>query len=149
MSSTVDCRAFGLKKSCWRYLICIRVCDPQDGQPQRLFVAMAVALLGVGGSSIHFLARPHLLTLLLLSISVWMIEEDRLRPSWKIWLLVPLTIVWTNLHGGFLALIVVLGLAAVGTAIEAWFGNGSGSVRTIRDALRYGELTLACGAASW
>ncbi|HYV61755.1 MAG TPA: hypothetical protein VE958_03720 [Bryobacteraceae bacterium] len=113
-----------------------------------LFVAMAVALLGVGGSSIHFLARPHLLTLLLLSISVWMIEEDRQRPSWKIWLLVPLTIVWTNLHGGFLALIVVLGLAAVGTAIEAWFGNGSGSVRTIRDALRYGKLTLACAAAS-
>jgi len=109
-----------------------------------LFVALAVALLGVGGSSMHFLARPHLLTLVLLSISVWMIEDDRLKPSWKIWLLVPLTIVWTNLHGGFLALIVVLGLAAVGTAIEAWFG----SVGTLRDAVRYGKLTLACVAAS-
>ena len=84
-----------------------------------LFVALAVALLGVGGSSIHFLARPHLLTLLLLSISVWMIEEDRKRPSSWIWWLVPLTVVWTNLHGGFLALIVVLGLATVGTGIEA------------------------------
>src|SRR6185295_14446005 len=113
-----------------------------------LFVAMAVALLGVGGSSIHFLARPHLLTLLLLSISVWMIEADRQSPSWKIWLLVPLTIVWTNLHGGFLALIVVLGLAAVGTAIEALFGKRFGSGGTIRDALRYGKLTLACAAAS-
>ena len=113
-----------------------------------LFVAMVVALLGVGGSSIHFLARPHLLTLLLLSISVWMIEADRKKPSWKIWLLAPLTIVWTNLHGGFLALIVVLGLAAVGTAIEAFFGRNPGSVRTMRDALRYGQLTLACAAAS-
>ncbi|HSP70567.1 MAG TPA: hypothetical protein VLN48_22730 [Bryobacteraceae bacterium] len=113
-----------------------------------LFVAMAVALLGVGGASIHFLARPHLLTLLLLSISVWMIEEDRRRPGWKIWLLVPLTIVWTNLHGGFLALVVVLGLAAAGTAIEAWFGNRYGRTGTIRDALRYGQLTLACAAAS-
>src|SRR6185312_9523440 len=31
-----------------------------------LFVALTIALLGVGGSSIHFLARPHLLTLLFL-----------------------------------------------------------------------------------
>ena len=113
-----------------------------------LFVAMAVALLGVGGSSIHFLARPHLLTLVLLSVSVWMIEEDRQRPSWKIWMLVPLTIVWTNLHGGFLALIVVLGLAAVGTAMEALFRNGFGSARTFREAVRYGKLTLACAAGS-
>src|SRR6185369_10256339 len=41
-----------------------------------MFVALAVALLGVGGSSMHFLARPHLLTLVLLSISMWIIDED-------------------------------------------------------------------------
>jgi hypothetical protein len=109
-----------------------------------LFVALMVALLAVGGSSMHFLARPHLLTLVLLSISVWMIEEDRKRPSSRIWWLVPITMVWTNLHGGFLALIVVLGLAVAGTAIEAWFGFAA----TIRDAVRYLKLTLACAAAS-
>src|SRR5689334_17751337 len=38
-----------------------------------LLVAMVVALLGVGSSTIHFLARPHIYTLLLLSISIWMI----------------------------------------------------------------------------
>jgi hypothetical protein len=109
-----------------------------------MFVALAVALLGVGGSSMHFLARPHLLTLLLLSISVWMIEEDRRRPSARIWWLVPLTVVWTNLHGGFLALIVVLGLLVAGSVVEAWFGF----VGTMRDSLRYGKITLACTAAT-
>jgi hypothetical protein len=113
-----------------------------------LFVALAVALLGVGGSSMHFLARPHLLTLLLLSISVWMIEEDRKRPSARIWWLVPLTVVWTNMHGGFLALILVLGLAAVGSTVEAWFGASFRTGRTLRDAVRYGKLTLACAAAT-
>jgi len=113
-----------------------------------LFVALFVALLGVGGASIHFLARPHVVTLLLLSISVWLIENDRQRPSSRIWWLVPLTVVWTNLHGGFLALIVVLGLAAVGSGIEAWFGASFGTGRTIRDAVRYAKLTLACAAAS-
>ncbi len=117
----------------------------QDGQPAtHLFVALMVALLGVGGSSMHFLARPHLMTLLLLSISVWVIEDDRKRPSSRIWWLVPLTVVWTNLHGGFLSLIVVLGLATAGSALEAWFGSNG----TIRDAVRYGKLTLACAAAS-
>jgi hypothetical protein len=109
-----------------------------------LFVALTIALLGVGGASIHFLARPHLLTLLFLSLSVWVIEEDRKRPSARIWWLVPLTMVWTNLHGGFLALIVVLGLAAAGSAIEAWFGFKG----TVRDSMRYAKLTLACAAAS-
>lgn len=109
-----------------------------------LFVALAVALLGVGGSSMHFLARPHLLTMLLLSVSVWMIEEDRKRPSRRIWWLVPITAIWTNLHGGFLALIAVLGLLVIGSAIEAWFGSAG----TIRDAVRYAKLTVACGAAT-
>ena len=109
-----------------------------------LFIAMLVALLGVGCSTIHFLARPHIFTLLLMSISVWMIEMDRQRPSRRIWLLVPLTAVWTNLHGGFLALIAVLGLTAVGTALEVHLGSG----RTIRDAVRYAKLTVACALAS-
>ena len=72
-----------------------------------------------------------------------MIEADRLKPSRRIWLLVPITIVWTNLHGGFLALIAVLGVASVGIAIEAWMGRAN-----FRDALRYGALTCACLASS-
>ncbi len=81
-----------------------------------LLIAMIVALLGVGAASMHFLARPHIFTLLLLSISVWMLEADRRSPSQRIWWLVPLTILWTNLHGGFLALIAVLGL-------DGWSGT--------------------------
>jgi len=103
-----------------------------------LFVAMIVSLLGVGAASIHFLARPHIFTLLLLSISVWIVESDRERPSKRIWLLVPMTAVWTNLHGGFLALIALLGVACIGFALE----------RKWSSAMRYAWLTAACGAAS-
>jgi hypothetical protein len=108
-----------------------------------LFVAMVVALVGVGSASIHFLARPHVFTLLLLSISVWMIEADRKQASRRIWWLIPMTVVWTNLHGGFLALIATLGLAAAGTAVEAWTGRAQWTL-----AIRYGILTAACAAAS-
>jgi hypothetical protein len=108
-----------------------------------LFVAMIVALVGVGAASIHFLARPHIFTLLLLSICVWLVEADRQKPSNRIWFLVPITIVWTNLHGGFLALIALLGVASVGLAVESWLGRGS-----FRNAIRYGALTCACAASS-
>jgi hypothetical protein len=120
-----------------------------------LLVAMLIALLGVGASSMHFLARPHVFTLLLLSVSVWMIEADRRRPTNKIWLLVPITMVWTNLHGGFLALIAVLGLTGAGTALEIILDAPAGlGFRTqaliagFRGAARYLALAAACGAAS-
>jgi hypothetical protein len=117
------------------------------GRGVHLLWAMVFSLLGVGAASIHFLARPHLFTLLFLSIAVWMIEIDRREPSEasakRLWLLVPLTVIWTNLHGGFLALIAVLGLTAVGIAVEAWIGRGN-----FRDAMRYAALAAACSAAS-
>ena len=121
------------------------------GRGVHLLWAMIVSLLGVGAASIHFLARPHLFTLLFLSIAVWMIELDRREPSEKsarrLWLLVPLTVVWTNLHGGFLALIAVLGLTAVGYAVEAII-KGSRQFEDYRNAVRYGVLAAACAAAS-
>src|SRR5205807_2211216 len=63
-----------------------------------LFIAVIVGLLAIGASSIHYLARPHVFTMVLLSTSVWMIEADMRKQSRWIWLLVPVTIVWTNLH---------------------------------------------------
>ena len=107
-----------------------------------LLVAMLVALLGVGSSTVHFLARPHIFTLLLLSVSVWIVEADRRRETRKIWWLVPLTLVWTNLHGGFLVLIAALGVATAGEAVEAWL------IRDWRRPIRYALLTASCAAVS-
>ena len=109
-----------------------------------LFVAVVVSLMCVGSAWMHFLARPHIFTLLLLSVSIWMLEADREHPTARIWWLVPITAVWTNLHGGFLALIATLGLAALGTAIEALLDRKT----SWRNAVRYLGLTAACSAAS-
>jgi len=109
-----------------------------------VFVALIVSLLAVGGASIHFLARPHIFTLLLL---FRMRVDARIGPphspetvSGGWW---PLTVVWTNLHGGFLALIALLGLTAVGVAIEAFL-----DMERLHGAYRYAKLTAACALAS-
>ncbi|MCC6390976.1 MAG: hypothetical protein IT167_10245, partial [Bryobacterales bacterium] len=66
------------------------------------FAALAVSLLVFGASSIHYLARPHIFTLLGLTVSLWIIDSDRRNPSARVWLLVPITLLWVNMHGGFL-----------------------------------------------
>ena len=101
-------------------------------------VALAVLHVGIGASSIHYLARPHVFTLLFLAIALWLIDADRRHPTAWIWILIPLTTLWANLHGGFVALLVCLGIVAVGAAIE-----GSWTM-----ARRYALLAFLCLCAS-
>lgn len=112
-------------------------------QGARLWIALPLAFLGFSAATLHLLSRPHMFTLVLVPLVAWMIQADLRRPRWHVWLLVPLTVLWTNLHGGWLALIALLGLTAAGLAAEAWLGQ-----RRWTDAGRYGLLTLACVAAS-
>ena len=112
-----------------------------------VLVALPLTLLAVGTSTIHFLARPHLFTLILLPVSLWILERDRREPGRAVWALVPLTAVWTNLHGGFAIFLVCLGIVIAGLTIEQWrlpLENGRNWVQ-IR---RYAMLTTACSAAT-
>lgn len=108
-------------------------------------VTLGVGLLAVGASSVHYLARPHLFTLVLLPVSIWLLEADRARNTRAVWLLVPLSAVWTNLHGGFMALIACVGMMMVGTAVEEWW-RGTHDWKAVR---RYALLTAACSAATF
>jgi hypothetical protein len=101
-------------------------------------IALALTLLTVSANSLHFLARPHIFTLLFVVVSVWLIAADRQTPSPRIWLLVPLTIVWTNMHGGFFIFFPLLALLVIGCVLE----------RRMADAIRYTALGSLCGLAS-
>ena len=110
-------------------------------------IALLLALLTVNAASIHFHARPHIFTLLFMVVTLWLVSDDRQKPSHRIWLLVPLTVAWANLHGGFLILFPLLALLAIGCAAEAYFW-GDLAVRRKSDAIRYAIVTAACGLAS-
>src|SRR5712691_8819810 len=83
-----------------------------------LFLSLVVALLANGATLVHFLARPHVFTFLLLAGCLWLLARDRRRPDAVIWLLAPITAVWVNLHGGFLSLLICLGLTTAGYGLE-------------------------------
>ncbi len=112
-------------------------------------ITIAVAMLAVGASSIHYLARPHLFTLVLLPICLWIIEIDRRQASRLLWALVPITIAWTNLHGGFLALIACIGILVAGTAGEALWNIWRSETPDWTQPRRYAILLALCGLATF
>lgn len=101
-------------------------------------VLVPLVLLGASVLNIHFLARPHVFTLLFLAVAVWMIERDRREPSHRIWLLIPLMALWSNLHGGFFVVFPLLALLALGELLE----------RRPKNLFRYSLVGIACATAT-
>jgi len=82
------------------------------------FLALLLTLFGAGVTVIHWLARPHLLSLLLLLLWAAAVEDYRRRRSRWI-LLIPLEMVlWANLHGAFVATFPMLAVYALGETLE-------------------------------
>ena len=69
-----------------------------------LVIGLGVTMAVVSASSIHYLARPHVFSILFYTLALWALDEDRQRQCWRVWLLVPATAIWANLHAGFVAL---------------------------------------------
>jgi hypothetical protein len=108
------------------------------------FAALTLTLLFIGAGTIHFHARPHVVTLLFLTVFTSALARDRARPGKWLWGLIPFVALWTNMHGGFLAAIAYTGLIAAGTAMQCLFERE----RNWRVPLRYALLTAGCAAAS-
>jgi len=103
-----------------------------------LWIALPVALAAVSASSIHYLARPHIFSLLFVTLTLWLLDEDRRRRGPLVWILVPAAALWANFHGGFVCGLAILGLLAAVCALE----------RNRPDFQRYASLAALCSAAT-
>jgi len=82
-------------------------------------IAIVLTGLAMSASTIHWLARPHLITPLFAAVFCWALNrtEGKRRPV-TLWTLPLVTILWVNLHGGFFLGIVLLITYAIGAAAE-------------------------------
>ncbi len=108
-----------------------------------IFIALPLTMLAVGVIRIHLLARPHMFTLLFVALAMWLIERDLSKQTRHVWALVPLTVLWVNLHGGWAALVAILAVVSAGAAAESLAGRRDWSV-----SRRYLLLAACCAAAS-
>ncbi len=87
----------------------------QGGIGSRLATLLTL-MAGLSGSN-NWGVRPQLFSYPLFLAVLWLLMKWQNREQKFLWLLVPLSLLWTNLHGSFILFFILVGLAFV-------FGNG-------------------------
>jgi len=81
-----------------------------------ILIATAVTILAFSSAQIHWLARPHVFSFLLMIMSHYLLEswhrEDKVK---SLYFLPPIMLLWVNLHGGYLGGFILLGAFLIGT----------------------------------
>ena len=113
-------------------------------------VSIVLTGLASAGASIHWLARPHLFTLLLMLVFLTLLERVRAGQTAWLWTLPVLMILWTNLHGGFPIGIIIVGSYAAGDLLRAAVTPDRVERRaSLRAAWPYLAATTGCALASF
>ncbi len=87
-----------------------------------IVLSTLLTLLAAAVSAIHWLARPHLATLLLVLVFAWQLRwfaRGRTTARKLILLLTPLTALWANVHGAFVFAFVLIAIYWAG-ALVTW-----------------------------
>ena len=97
----------------------------RGASPPAIALALPVILLSAGG----WVARPQLWTFLFFALFVLLLERFRTAPSRAVLWLIPIAVLWANLHAGSILAIAVLAAYLVGLGIVAcrhrqWRGSG-------------------------
>jgi len=87
-------------------------------------------------ASFHFYVRPHLATMAFLAVTMaTLVDFDRGKVSYgRLALLIPLFVVWTNVHGGVLGGVLSFGVVAAGWAASYLVGR-AGPITSVRVGL--------------
>jgi len=95
---------------------------------QNNVMSMVVTALTATVSSIHWLARPHLVSWIFALIFIGVLESVRARQGTarSLLILLPVLMVfWTNLHGGFVAGLMLIACYALGESLTILLQSGA------------------------
>ena len=88
-------------------------------------LALSGTILAAAASSLHWLTRPHIFTMLF--VALWTAELEKLHLGLrKNWIVFPLMmLIWVNFHGAFIAGFMIWGMYCVGLILDgklSWEG---------------------------
>jgi hypothetical protein len=79
-----------------------------------------LVLLGALVTSIHWISRPHLFSMLF--VAIWLILLDDLHPKdhKRLWVFAVVMLLWANIHAEFIAGFLILGACLAGALWSFW-----------------------------
>jgi hypothetical protein len=85
-----------------------------------VILAILVTLLVMVSSTFHWLARPHIFSLIVFVVWYFILNAYHYRNKSYLYLLPLLMVLWVNLHGGFIAGFILLGVYLIGNVIQSF-----------------------------
>ena len=89
-----------------------------------IILAVFLVLLVIVSSQIHWLARPHIFSLLFMLIWYYLLDEYQYKQKNYLYLLPPMMLFWVNLHGGFVTGFMLIGIYLFGNIVELIISKG-------------------------
>jgi len=108
----------------WLVRIALRTKVEETEHATAATVAFVVWLSAVLISRPFFQPRPQLFTYLFLVVLMWALTSARRMSTRELWWLIPVFVLWANLHAGVLIGIGVTAVIAIGDAVEAYVDRG-------------------------
>ncbi len=120
----------------------------------RTSVLLPVSAVVLYLASARFVERPHVFSYLLAALYLWLLFRwrDGGRERRWLWAILPAHVLWTNLHGGFVVGIALVGVFALGEGLHLVRSRlvGKGAIEPVapRDVALLAALVPGCVAAS-
>ena len=109
-----------------------------------ILLATAITVLVFSSSQIHWLARPHVFSFLLMITYHYLLESWHSGRMDRLYLLPPLMLLWVNLHGGFLGGFILLGAYLIGGQISMLSLAQAERIARLQKSKQLALTILAC-----
>jgi len=98
------------------YYLLFKILRKNDGN---IIIIAFIVILVMAASKIHWLARPHIFSLLLMVIWYYLLDEYQYNHKNYLYFFPPIMLLWVNLHGGFLAGFILIGIYLFGNVFKS------------------------------
>ena len=109
-----------------------------------ILITAFIVILVLGASKIHWLARPHIFSLLLMLIWYYILDEYQYNHKNYLYFFPPMMLLWVNLHGGFLGGFILIGIYLFGNTVKFIASKDSQRENYKKKVMLFSLITIAC-----
>jgi hypothetical protein len=123
------------------YCLLFKVIRTHNGN---MISAVIVILLVIASSQMHFLARPHIFSLLLLVVWYYLLDTYQYEDRNHLYFLPPIMLLWVNLHGAFIIGPLLIGVYLFGNIVFSLTSGGAEKQQYKQKARNLALTMFAC-----